>query len=442
MKQKRMGCLAVALLLTGMALAGCVGSEAGGDQAPADADVNQDDDSSTDTGATDGNQTDPGDLDDGSDGNETEEETSYRVPVDAMSAEPAETQEGMAKFLFDTHMDEVGYAYSAGLAGHNTGVHEYEIHNPGDVTFFDIYLSQPDAQGGQDADMDLYVKNESGSTVASAASPTSDEYVFYQPPEGVSQNFTVTIDPWLNPDSTGTVSGSYQLEVWVWTHEDWSADHPFTDVWTKEYDFGQLEVCPDQDVYCVSGIAWSGDYTGTTEDGEFNLGGYAWNGCGTNGGGPGTLPCPPEDPYKKVSFVIDDDVAGQQVAAIFATCSNDGDIYCGETENINDSKTDDNSPYCDRASCKGPNELTATFCGVVNGLTRDGTTDHDGTGPGMWDQRGEEYQKADGTYAPHPGVTGVNIFLVGPQRGGGGICPNANPYTGPTTGTITLIAQN
>lgn len=438
MTKKRMGCLAVVILLTGMVLAGCVGSEAGG-QAQSDNTTDQADDVDQNLNTTDAD-----------DGNVTEDdsevEKSYRVPSDAMDAEPAKTQEGMAKFELSGDAkpmtDTPGVCASfLRFSGDASGsffptIAEYEIEDPGDLTFFDMHLSADSDY--QDLGMTLY--NESGEEVAEADDfASTGEYLFWTPEQGDNQTYTLEI--WQScQDPTDR---SYSLDVWVWTHDDWNASHPFTDVWQKSYDWGQAEVCP-QEPACVS-LVWSGpaDPTGTTDDGQIDMGGYSWSGCATSGGGPALLPCDP-DPYKKVSIVINDDVAGQQVAAIMTTCSNDGDNWCGETDNVEqENKCSQEVPLIGGISCQkpGPNELRATFCGVINGVTRDGTTDKDGTGPGVWDQSGEEYETANGSYEEHPGVGTLAVFLRGPQRGGGGICPDANPYHGPTTGTITIIAQ-
>lgn len=443
MTKKPIGCLAVAVLLTGMVLAGCVGSEAGG-QAQADNSTDPADDveqeqNTTDTDASvdDGNATDDA----------SEEETkSYRVPSDAMSAEPADTAEGMAHFHFEESgpTDVLGVKGDAGEPAQKT----FSLSDPGDLTFFDVYVDSQDDKATWDVDYDLFLyegDDTSGDPIASSTDGGAREYIFWQPDGDQAQNYTIEVRAWTSVDA------SWTMDVWAWTHEDWNASHPWTDVWERSYEIGQLEVaipgCPDavgQVAFCaLSGvIGWTHGPAADqlTSDNSYDWGGYIWYGCGNggnanvnpNGSGPRSLPCP-DEPYTKVSVVINDDTAGQQVAAIWTTCSNDGDIYCGETDNLNDTKCE--------GDCAGPNELTSTFCGVVNGITRDATTDHDGTGPGIWDQRGEMYKTANGTYQEHPGVEDMVLFLVGPQRGGGGICPDANPYTGPTQGTITIIAQ-
>lgn len=434
MKQSHAGCLAVALLLTSAVLAGCIGSEAGGESPvpdagdnastpdadrPRDDAGNATDDASEAKQSTDGNGTTDGD--DGS--------TEARIPADAMSAEPADTQPGMAHFAFE---DEASVA----VFGEGGESRTWDLHDPGDVTFFDVHVHSEAAAASWDVDLDLYLYNGTGEQVASSAVTGTNEYVFWTPDDDVAQNFTIEVASYLSKGD------AYTVDVWVWTVDDWNASHPWTDVWERSYDWGQTEACI-QEPACVSVVGGiNGDPVGVTGDGTYDFGGYIWNACSDSGnvntepnatafGGPRSLPCP-DTPYTSVSVVIDDDLAGQQVGAIWTTCSVDNDTWCGETDNVNDSKADGNP---------GPNELTATFCGVVQGLTRDANTAKDGTGSGIWDQRDERYETGNGTMADHPGVGSMSVFLVGPQRGGGGICPNANPYTGPTTGTITIIAQ-
>lgn len=430
-QNRHAGYIAVAVLLIAVSLAGCIGSEAGGNAAPAD-DVSNDsaqdvDDTSTDDAENQTPETEP-QAEDG-DEQEEEKEKPPRIPSDAMEADPDETKQGMAHFVFEGSVGpsapECLFVCPPDQPVHVT--ESFEIVNPGDLTFLDAYVRAGRDQGSV-TDYDLYLYNQSGGTLASSASSGDDEYIFLSPTQGENATYTLVIDAWLNAEST------YTLDVWAWTAEDWSANHPFTDVFEKRYEWGQVEAATP--VAAVSLVWGPGDPTGATEDGSIDIGGYGWSGCASNGGGNYLLPCP-EQPYTSVSIVIDDDVAGQQVAAIFTTCSNDNDPeagapanLCGETDNRNDS-----------VGNPGPNELRATFCGVVQGITRDANTPKDGTGPGIWDQRGEEYLNADGEMVAHPGVSDMVVFLRGPQRGGGGICSDANPYTGPTTGTITVIAK-
>lgn len=434
-----MGAVAIALLFAALALAGCVGGsgQPGPDAGDAGPTADGSDDQNTSpTDGTDGTVDDGSDVDDGSggDGASDEDVPPPRTPADALPGhEPVDTAEGMAHYVIQGQakpMTEVpglcGGLLRAGMDAESQElfptIANLTIHDPGDVAFFDVYLSA----GSGYTDLSMTLWNQSGGSVAEADSfGSTNEYLFWQPKAGAGQDYGLEI--WQAcADPTDL---SYTLEVWVWTAEDWNASHPFTDVFTRTYEWGQAEVAM---VGSVSG--GFGDAVGVTRDGSIDFGGYGWTGCAFNGGGLSLLPCPNE-PYVSLSIVIDDDVAGQEVAAIFTTCSNDNDAekagfnICGETDNLNDTTGN-----------PGPNELRASFCGVVNGISRDATDPRDGTGSGVWDQRGEMYMNADGDMVPHPGVGGLTVFLRGPQRGGGAICPDANPYTGPTTGTITLIA--
>lgn len=426
--------LAVALTLVTIVLAGCVGGL--GDEAET---------GPTETDSPDGNDSDDGgdlDLDDDDqdedlDGDDNET-VSYRTPSDAMSVEPAETQEGMAHFVIEGQakpMTEVpGVCASVGRFGADISepgspgvfptIVNLTIDNPGDLTFFDIRLSA----SSERTDLSMTLKNSSGATIAEADNfGRTDEYLFWNPDQGEETEYYLEI--WQS--CADPTDRSFKVDSWVWTSPDWNAEHPWTSVWERRYDLGRGGV--DTTVPCVNETAPCGpvyadlvqplsDPVGVSGDGDGQLtvGGYSWDGCGTNGGGPTLLPCPRE-PYTSISVIIDDDIQGQEVAATFATCSDDGDNFCAETNNGD-----------------GPNELQATFCGVINGVTRDSTDDRDGTGPGIWDQRNENYKNETG-YQDHPGVSGLVLFLKDPQEGGGGICAS-NTYAGPTSGTITIVA--
>lgn len=419
--------LVLVIVMIAIGLAGCLGSSGGSpEEAPQGDDPAEGD-------RPDGNETRPdeGDRRTGDAGDDEASEPA-RVPSDAMEGEPADTEPGMAHFTFEGDG-------AVDVFGTNSDSVTFTVSDPGDLTFFDAYLHSDADQATWDEDYDLYLyegNGTDGEPIAEGATSTTEGYLFWKPDGSDAQEYTLEVE-----SSTSKGEG-WTLDVWAWTKQNWSANHPWTDVWQREYEFGQLEVCGPEPV-CVSGtIGWTYGPAARqlTGDDSWDVGGYIWYGCTNEGSGTASpngtstrsLPCPEDEPYTSVSVVIDDDVQGQQVAAIWTTCSNDGDIYCGETNNRNDTKCD--------GDCAGPNELQATFCGTVSGITRDGTTDADGTGTGVWDQRGELYQAANGTYVPHPGVEDMVLFLVGPQRGGGGICPQANPYTGPVRGTITIIA--
>lgn len=448
------GALAVALLFATLALGGCVGGIGqtspdadADDTGPASADDSQDNQTPTNGDGGIDEEDNESVQDDGS-GADDGEPAPPRTPDDAMPGhEPADTTEGMAHFSIEAEakpLQEVPGVCAIFLrVGVDAERQEFfptirnqTIHNPGDLTFFDIHLSADSDL----TDVSMELKNETGETVASAdAFAHTGEYLFYAPEEGKAQDYTLEI--WQS--CADPTDRSYTVDLWFWTTDDWQVNYPFADVFTKTYEWGQVEV--NAQAAAVSVVWGLHDPTGSTRDGSIDFGGYSWDGCASQGGGSDFLPCPPE-PYTSISVVIRDDAAGQEVAAIFATCSADGDNWCGETDNLNDDKTTDNSGFCSSPpettdpSCSGPNELRATFCGVVTGITRDANDDADGTGPGVWDQRGEQYENANGTYVEHPGVNGLAIFLRGPQRGGGSVCADANPYTGPTSGTITIIA--
>lgn len=420
------------MLLIAVSLAGCIGSEAGGNAAPAD-DVSNDsaqdvDDTSTDDAENKTPETDP-QTEDGAD--EKDKDEPPRTPTDAMEADPDETKQGMARWVIQDSVQDVSVATACieGTCGPEDATFkaQYDIHIAEDIAFLDVYMKW---DMGLKTDLDLYLYNSDGEEVMSSARGDDEEYLPMIPADDQTGTYTLEVQGFTNLEP-GT---QYEIQFSAWTVSNYTYNMPWQ-VLEKRYEIGQAETA------AVS-ITWSPmalwyEPTGAYGEESFDMGGVGWIGCtsednvhtnGNNGshGAHYSLPCP-ATPYSSLSIFVNDDVAGQQVGAFATTCSNDGDNTCGETNNVNDTV----SP--------GPNELEASFCGVIQGFQRDSSDDADGTGPGVYDQRGETYEAANGTEVDHPGVNGVTLFFRGPQRGGAELCSNADAYTGPTTGTVTLI---
>lgn len=151
-----------------------------------------------------------------------------------------------------------------------------------------------------------------------------------------------------------------------------------------------------------------------------------------------------DGPYDRAELRVTDQIASN-VMYSGATCSNDGDFWCGETNNTN------GDTGGDQQDNPGPNELAAFGCSSTASivvLTRDqeGDDQHwDGTGDGVWNQTGEMYDDdADGEPdTPHPGVTNLVIFLWDTVTElywqtfiGGDLCNGVAQW--PTTGTASV----
>lgn len=231
----------------------------------------------------------------------------------------------------------------------------------------------------------------------------------------------------------------------------------------RSYEFGQIEGGFQES------LAWTFlDTTGFTLDGSWDLGGAAWMGCqgpGSSSADPSNwqLPCVPYadglGPYDSASVFVDDAVNGPDVGFVLATCSNDGDRWCGETDNIHQPAVVDD-PCVSLLNCpfklpayedgvvknggpvggRGPNELLKTGCGSIIDAMMDPSTAKDGTGPGIWDQAGEQYEDAGGVLQPHPGVAYVVVFLGGAFRGPQ-FCPTIGNAVGATAGAMTLAGK-
>lgn len=426
------------MLLVGVLLAGCVGSEAGGNPAgPADKDDTADNASDDVQDQADNQSSTPDnnagtDADDGQDEADDQAKQAPRTPTDGVpERDPDETGPGMARWVIQESVQDpsVATACVEGTCGPDdaTFTAEYPLHFAEDIVFFDAYMKW---DAGIKTDLDLYLYDSEGDEVMSSTRADDEEYMLVRPTADQTGDYTLKVNGFTNLEP-GT---EFSVEVSFWTVSNYTYNNPWT-VLEKRYEIGQAETA-------AFSITWSPmalwyEPTGQYDEESFDMGGVGWEACsgddnihtnGNNGthGAHYSLPCP-ADPTTSVSVFINDDVAGQQVGVFLTTCSVDGDNTCGETNNVNDTV----SP--------GPNELEASFCGVIQGFQRDSTDDKDGTGPGVFDQRGEQYEAANGTMEDHPGVDGLTMFFRGPQRGGSELCSNADAYTGPTTGTVTLI---